>query len=271
MQYRNYVFDLYGTLIDIHTEESYARRPSLWKTMASLFACHGVRETPEKLAGRFFQIDREERETLSLKLGTAIPESDVEVVFARLLHESQDTFPVTSPISPGCSVRELIDCGFARMVAEVFRIASRTRLRLFPETLDVLRKIRASGARTFLLSNAQSAYTRPELEQLGLPEYLDDIFISSEHGMMKPDPRFLQELMEKHGMHCDDTLMVGDDFHSDGQIALHVGVRCLILDSHGQGMEKMEKNALGICRLGHPEDRERITITSGRISVLEMP
>ena len=29
--YRNYIFDLYGTLVDIHTDES---KPSFWKALA---------------------------------------------------------------------------------------------------------------------------------------------------------------------------------------------------------------------------------------------
>ena len=35
----NYIFDLYGTLIDIHTSESKA---SLWKEVALLFSMNGV-------------------------------------------------------------------------------------------------------------------------------------------------------------------------------------------------------------------------------------
>ena len=35
----NYIFDLYGTLIDIHISESKA---SLWKEVALLFSMNGV-------------------------------------------------------------------------------------------------------------------------------------------------------------------------------------------------------------------------------------
>lgn len=34
VQYDNYVFDLYGTLVDIHTEEDF---PKLWEKLALFF------------------------------------------------------------------------------------------------------------------------------------------------------------------------------------------------------------------------------------------
>ena len=36
VQYDNYVFDLYGTLVDIHTEEDF---PKLWEKLALFFGC----------------------------------------------------------------------------------------------------------------------------------------------------------------------------------------------------------------------------------------
>lgn len=33
--YRNFIFDLYGTLVDIHTNEY---KPSLWKKMALFYS-----------------------------------------------------------------------------------------------------------------------------------------------------------------------------------------------------------------------------------------
>ena len=37
--YQNYIFDLYGTLVDIRTNE---RKPSLWKYMAQYMTLHGL-------------------------------------------------------------------------------------------------------------------------------------------------------------------------------------------------------------------------------------
>ena len=53
----NYIFDLYGTLVDIHTNESKA---SLWKNMAQIFSMMGVTYTAPELKKRYKELEREE-------------------------------------------------------------------------------------------------------------------------------------------------------------------------------------------------------------------
>ena len=38
-EYQNYIFDLYGTLADIHTDES---SPGFWRDAAGIFAARGA-------------------------------------------------------------------------------------------------------------------------------------------------------------------------------------------------------------------------------------
>ena len=45
-RYSNYIFDLYGTLVDIWTDEE---SPVLWEQMASLYSCYGADYTAEAL------------------------------------------------------------------------------------------------------------------------------------------------------------------------------------------------------------------------------
>ena len=42
MRYKNYIFDLYGTLVDINTDEWSAQ---LWKKMAILYGYYGAAYT----------------------------------------------------------------------------------------------------------------------------------------------------------------------------------------------------------------------------------
>ena len=46
MKYQNYILDLYGTLVDIHTDESKA---SLWKKIAVYFSAQGAAYTGKEL------------------------------------------------------------------------------------------------------------------------------------------------------------------------------------------------------------------------------
>ena len=44
--YKNYIFDLYGTLIDIKTNEN---KPYLWQKVADFYRFHGADYTPQEL------------------------------------------------------------------------------------------------------------------------------------------------------------------------------------------------------------------------------
>ncbi len=236
--YENYIFDLYGTLIDIHTDE---HKPKLWNTMARIYDAYGAEYDPEEMEKIFFEMDREARKKLAMENGSDYPEIQYEPLFARLLLEAEKTHPVTAPLPEKRSVEELAASPWTALMANVFRIESRRRFRLFPGVLKTLIQLKKEGKRVFLLSNAQAVFTRPELEQTGLVPLFDDIYLSSDYGIMKPDPRFLTALMEKHGLKKENTLMTGDDFHADAGIALENGVHAAILNTHGNTEEVMEK------------------------------
>ena len=63
-QYDNYIFDLYGTLIDIHTDEE---RKGLWKEMADYLKENfsSFYEGPD-LRKRYLEICHEEEDILKL-------------------------------------------------------------------------------------------------------------------------------------------------------------------------------------------------------------
>jgi len=44
--YDNYVFDLYGTLVDIHTEENDAK---VWEKLSLFYGFHGALYAPQEL------------------------------------------------------------------------------------------------------------------------------------------------------------------------------------------------------------------------------
>ena len=70
-KYRYFIFDLYGTLLDIETDE---HKPSLWRFMSGCYNAYGCNWKPKELHEAFFKADREERERLSVKLERAYRE-----------------------------------------------------------------------------------------------------------------------------------------------------------------------------------------------------
>ena len=52
--YHNFIFDLYGTLVDIHTNEN---KTSLWKRLALFYSFQGASYTGRELRTRYRQLE----------------------------------------------------------------------------------------------------------------------------------------------------------------------------------------------------------------------
>ena len=217
MKYQNYIFDLYGTLVDIHTDESKA---SLWKKIAVYFSAQGASYTGKELKERYGALIRAEEKKLQKKLGKKYPgitvkevEIDLDRVFAALYKEK------------GIKAnRQLIKDS---MIA--FRAITMEKLRLFPGTEELLQGLRDAGKKVYLLSNAQTSFTYPEMKALGLTGYFDDIFFSSDLEVKKPSAKFYEALFEKHGLKKTESVMVGNDRFADVQGALDFGIEAIYL------------------------------------------
>ena len=85
MKKNTYFFDLYGTLIDIRTDEN---RPSLWRGLARYYALGGAEYTPAEIRARYLALCAEETEALAGRSG--IGEDAVEI-------ELRDVFAVSMP------------------------------------------------------------------------------------------------------------------------------------------------------------------------------
>ncbi len=212
--YRAFLFDLYGTLADIHTDEN---QPSLWKQMAGFALSRGADWEAASLRRAYLAAAREEEARLARRdrdLPGALPEIDLARVFARLYRDKG--------LEPG-----------PELIAETalrFRRASTTHLRLYAGARELLSALRRQG-RVLLLSNAQSLFTRPELELLGLARAFDGIYLSSEAGCKKPDPRFFRLALEREGLAAADCLMIGNDPICDGQGARALGMDAWVIRS----------------------------------------
>lgn len=204
--YQNYIFDFYGTLADIRTDEE---DPYLWKKMGEIYSALGAPYRPEELKQAFRRLEREEVE----KLGTQDAEPDLTEVFALLYREKG---------APCDAVQ-------ARMTAVTFRALSREFIRAYDGVKELLGELRKRGKRVYLLSNAQTDFTRPEIEMLGLAPYFDDIFISSEQGCKKPSAAFFERLLERFGLDPAESIMIGNDESADIAGANRVGMDSLYI------------------------------------------
>ena len=217
MKYENYIFDLYGTLVDIHTDESKA---SIWKKLAVYFSAQGAAYTGKELKERYGALIDAEAKKLQKRLNKKYPGITVKEVEINL-----DRVFINLYKEKGIRAnRQLIKDS---MIA--FRAVTMEKLRLFPGTEELLQGLRAAGKKVYLLSNAQTSFTYPEMKALGLTGYFDDIFFSSDLEVKKPSAKFYEALFEKHGLVKAESVMVGNDRFADVQGALDFGIDAIYL------------------------------------------
>jgi putative hydrolase of the HAD superfamily len=252
-EYTNYIFDFYGTLVDVHTDEN---KPSLWRFMADFYAVYGCLLGPDALRDAFWRLDAEERDSLRRQSPFTHPEIRIERVFLRLLLESPAR-PSPTPLAgrtadewrrryarnPESALHALESSDWTVAAANVFRIHSRDWLHPYPDTLPVLRELARRGKRLYLLTNAQAVFTRPEIVQTGLADFFPSPRISSETGMMKPQREFLEALLREESLDPRETAFIGNEMRSDMALALRCGVDGLYLNTASTPFETLRQDA----------------------------
>lgn len=254
-EFANYVFDFYGTLVDVRTDEN---KPELWRFMADFYGAWGCMAGSEELRRAFWRMDAEERAEARRRPGAPEhPEIRIERVFLRLLLESParpcgmrmggktvDEWRRRFARKPEAVLAALEDGDWVAAAANAFRIHSRDWLRLYPDTLPVLRELAGRGKRLFLLTNAQGVFTRPEIAAMGLDAFFPAPRISSEAGMMKPQKEFLGKLLREEGLEAGETAFVGNEMRSDMALALRCGVQGIFLNTAGAALETVRSEAV---------------------------
>lgn len=216
MRYQNCIFDLYGTLADIHTDEML---PGLWEKLAAWYREHGADYTSGKLRDAYFQTVRQMEGGAAPRPNDAHeahPEIKLERVF-------QSLFQLKG-----------VDAGLdlAIRTGERFRKGSLDYIRLYDGAVELLKALRANGQGVWLLSNAQRIFTAYELRTLGIETLFDGIYLSSDYGCKKPDRRFFEVLLKERCIAPESAIMIGNDGVCDIQGARAVGLSTLYIRSN---------------------------------------
>lgn len=216
MGYQNCIFDLYGTLVDIRTDE---RLPRLWGSLSAWYRKHGADYAPDELRDAYFRTVRQmEGGAAPLRddAHEAHPEIRLELAFRQLFRAKG------------------VDAGLdlAVRTGRQFRTGSLDYIRLYDGAAELLQALRAGGQGVWLLSNAQRIFTEYELRTLGIDTLFDGIYLSSDYGCKKPDRRFFEVLLKERGIAPESAIMVGNDGVCDIQGARAVGLSTLYIRSN---------------------------------------
>ena len=252
MTFDNYIFDLYGTLIDIHTDEE---QHGLWQDMAAYLQCQfGADYTAKELRKRYFEICAQEEEALSFYLkktkglDTRYHEIRISWVWTRLIaqkiygkaseftnsrlgHSHEDIDAANTYLSHKYDDEEYITPQI-QALCTYFRNTSRDKLVKYEGVERTLKELKRYGKKIYLLSNAQKLFTVKELMDTGLYGYFNGIFISSEAMVKKPDPAFMDILISKYRLDKSKCVMIGNDISSDVSVAARSGIRSIFLNTY---------------------------------------
>jgi len=211
MAIKGILFDLYGTLIDIETDESLEE---IYRAIAHYLTYHGIYLHRGEVRNRYWEILRQQKEESKEEYS----EIDVEAIW--------NTFLKNEGLEPLPSRQNL-----AVTLAQLFRGISRTRLRLYPEVKRILDELRP-GYLLGIISDAQPCYALPEIRAARLEGYFDPVIISAPRGYRKPDPRLWGEALQIMKLNPSQAVYVGNDMYRDIFGAQRVGIRTIFMDSN---------------------------------------
>lgn len=212
--YKNYFFDLYGTIIDIETDES---QELVWDKMALYYSYYGAIYDAQEFKDKYYTaIDK----IIASNQETTFPEIDVEYIFYKLFKDKD--------IKPKKRM--------ARDAAKVFRMITTNYLEVFENVIDMLAVLSSQKKKVYILANAQNAYAISELRKVGIKKYFEGFYFSSDFGKCKPEKAFLESVFDAENIKKKESIIISADYNRDIKSAKVIGVDALFINTNPEKM-----------------------------------
>ncbi|MBN1644577.1 HAD family hydrolase [Candidatus Woesearchaeota archaeon] len=100
----------------------------------------------------------------------------------------------------------------------------------YPETIDVLKDLKAKGIKMALSSNSPFNNVEPVLERCEMNDFFDRVNLSWETGKLKHEAVTFESILRPLGLKRSEVLMVGDSLETDIAGAEKVGIKAVLID-----------------------------------------
>jgi 5'-nucleotidase len=203
------LFDLDDTLFD----HQYCSRVAL----ATVQEKH-----PEQLKGSLESLDQNYQELLEhwhrkvIEGMVTLDQSRLERF--RILLSVDGTFPTDSE---------------AWAAAQLFREAYDAAYRAVPGAIELLKQVREEF-QIGIVTNHVMVEQVKKIELIGVEPYIDELIVSNEVGVAKPEPGIFEIALARLGGTAGQTVMIGDSWRSDIVGATSLGMRAIWLNRYGQ-------------------------------------
>lgn len=194
---KSIIFDLYGTLIDLWTNEN---RNNFW----------------QRLAIKTRKYHKYEYKELRKKYLNLCEEYSKKYEEIELLDVFNDLYGKDN----------------AKEVAIIFRKLSTKYIRLYKGVDKLFKYLKENKYKIYLLSNAQSCFTNYELKKLGIYDKFDKLYLSSDYSIKKPNINFISTLIKNEKLDIENTIMVGNDYICDIAPAMSLNIKTIYLETN---------------------------------------
>lgn len=229
MNVRGIIFDVNGTLIDIHTDESYDK---IYRVVSNLLSYQGVLLDPDTVKELYFNAMKEQLHAS----GERYPEFDAVTIFREMIASHASDYTSGQPAERLAQLPQIL--------AEVYRSVSRFKLQLYPGVEEVVRELHQKY-RLAALSDGQSAWAVPELHAVGLLKYFSPVIVSGDVGYRKPDKRIFESALSGMGLAASEVLFVGNNLYRDIFGAQQVSMKTVYFRANGLE-ERIEEEGRGV-------------------------
>jgi putative hydrolase of the HAD superfamily len=199
------IFDLYGTLVDVLTNEN---KTQIFDFLSLYLQYYDINIASGKLGSL---IESGKEENLKSRHET-FPEVNLQEVFEDILKKEGST---SSYLVKSC--------------CKLFRILSRERLQVFPDSIPVLNEMQGAELPLGLVSNAQKVFTANEMRILGIRKYFKQMVFSSRYGIAKPDRRLFTIACTLLDVSPENAVYIGDNPYHDVKGAREIGMKTVLV------------------------------------------
>lgn len=212
------LFDVYGTLVDILTDEGMG---GLYEALSHILYYDGIYTHHSTLKEIYFSMVKQQKEMSNEKY----PEMNSEDIWLTFLKEQKDSNNTRLEIRR--------EDRWAEKMALLFRGLSMLHLELYPHVDSVLNEL-SKNYKLGIVSDAQNLFVVHELKLLGIFDYFDAMVISNKLGFRKPDPRIFEFCLRELGIAPDRAIFMGNDVYRDIYGAQKVGMKTIFFPTkHG--------------------------------------
>lgn len=212
------LFDVNHTLVDIHTDE---HRDRVYRVISHVLAYSGIHVRCGQLRDIYFATLHRQRD----QNPEEHPEFDAVALWRTIVERHATAYTRSLPAD---RIEQL-----PRFLTELHRGLSRRRLHRYPHVRQVLDELR-DHYRLGVVTDGQSAYARPELDELGLLDHFDPIVVSGELGFRKPDSRMFDIALRTLEIAPEQAVYVGNDAFRDVHGARQAGLHTVLYAADGR-------------------------------------